>query len=120
MGIVKTDVTWEGERSATVSKMGSSTTSKQANNTGRQISSVQRQMILLVDVKSPVVKGLNTVSLTLSSQMGPVNILLCPTPDDFTCQCETSHHERVKICVYRSSGVMVFETTNLVMVDSQA
>ena len=29
-------------------------------------------------------KRLNTISLTLSQQMGPFNILLCLMPDDFT------------------------------------
>ena len=38
------------------------------------------QKTLLVSVKSPVVKGLNTISFTLSPRMGPFNILLCLAP----------------------------------------
>ena len=40
------------------------------------------------------------VALTLSQRMGPLHILLCLTPDDFTCQYEKSCNERIKYYLF--------------------
>ena len=49
------------------------------------------------DYTAKVTIWLWKLPLTLSRREGTFNILLCLTPDDFTCQCGESRRERVNL-----------------------